>query len=56
MIELAESELFHMRMQTCERIAKRMIDSVQDDEYLFTQVLLKRLPLFPLLLCKVVLI
>lgn len=42
LIELAESELFRLRMQACERIAKLMIDSVQDDEYLFTQVLLKR--------------
>ena len=42
LIELADSELFRLRMQACERIAKLMIDSVQDDEYLFTQVLLKR--------------
>jgi hypothetical protein len=41
-IELAESELFRLRMQTCERIAKLMIDAVKDDDYLFTQVLLKR--------------
>ena len=56
MIELAESELFHLRMQACERIAKLMIDSVKDDEYLFTQVLLKRLDFLPQLLCKVILI
>jgi hypothetical protein len=41
-IELAESELHRLRIAACERIAKLMIDSVKDDNYLFTDVLLKR--------------
>jgi hypothetical protein len=42
LIDLADSELHQLRLQACERIAKLMIDSVKDDAYLFTDVLLKR--------------
>jgi hypothetical protein len=42
LMELAESELHRLRFAACERIAKLMIDSVQDDAYLFTDMLLKR--------------
>ena len=42
LIDLADSELHRLRFQACERIAKLMIDSVHDDSYLFTDVLLRR--------------
>lgn len=42
LMELAESELHRLRFAACERIAKLMIDSVHDDAYLFTDMLLKR--------------
>jgi hypothetical protein len=40
--DLADSELHRLRMQTCERMAKLMIDDMKEDAYLFTDVLLKR--------------
>jgi hypothetical protein len=40
--DLADSELYRLRVQACERMAKLMIDDVKDTAYLFTDVLLKR--------------
>lgn len=41
-IDLANTELHRLRMQTCERIAKLMINGIKDDTFLFTQVLLQK--------------
>jgi hypothetical protein len=40
--ELADADLYALRVTTCDRIAKLIIDSVNDDHYLFTDLLLKR--------------
>jgi hypothetical protein len=42
--ELADADLHALRVTTCDRIAKLIIDSVNDDRYLFTDLLLKRFP------------
>jgi hypothetical protein len=40
--ELADADLYALRVATCDRMAKLIIDSVDDDRYLFTDILLKR--------------
>jgi hypothetical protein len=40
--ELADADLYALRVTTCDRMAKLIIDSVNDDHYLFTDLLLKR--------------
>ena len=40
--ELADVDLHDLRVTTCDRMAKLIIDSVDDDKYLFTDILLKR--------------
>lgn len=40
--ELADADLHELRITTCDRMAKLIIDSVDDDKYLFTDMLLKR--------------
>jgi len=41
--ELADADLHGLRVTTCDRMAKLIIDSVDNDKYLFTDILLKRL-------------
>jgi hypothetical protein len=41
--ELADADLYGLRVTTCDRMAKLIIDSVDNDKYLFTDILLKRL-------------
>jgi len=41
-MELADADLYALRVTTCDRMAKLIIDSVKDDRYLFTDILLKR--------------
>jgi hypothetical protein len=45
MVELADADLYSLRMVTCDRMAKLIIDSVEDDKFLFTDILLKRFQL-----------
>jgi hypothetical protein len=40
--ELADADLHALRVTTCDRMAKLIIDSIDDDHYLFTDLLLKR--------------
>ena len=40
--ELADADLYALRVTTCDRMAKLIIDSIDDDRYLFTDLLLKR--------------
>ena len=40
--ELADADLYALRVTTCDRMAKLIIDSIEDDRYLFTDLLLKR--------------
>ena len=40
--ELADADLYALRVTTCDRMAKLIIDSIDDDHYLFTDLLLKR--------------
>lgn len=47
--ELADADLYDLRVTTCDRMAKLIIDSVDDDHYLFTDILLKRFVPFKLL-------
>jgi hypothetical protein len=42
LMELADADLHHLRVTTCDRMAKLIIDSIDDDRYLFTDILLKR--------------
>ena len=44
-MELADADLYVLRVATCDRLAKLIIDSVHDDHYLFTDLLLKRFPI-----------
>src|SRR5271167_1788556 len=43
-IELTDADLHKLRVTACDRMAKLIIDSVKDDRYLFTDLLLKRFP------------
>jgi hypothetical protein len=40
--ELADAELYDLRVVTCDRMAKLIIDSIDDEHYLYTDILLKR--------------
>jgi len=40
--DLTDSELHALRAVACDRIAKLIIDSISDDHYLYTDILLKR--------------
>jgi hypothetical protein len=41
-IDLANAELHKLRFKTCETMARVMIDGVRDENFLFTQILLRR--------------
>lgn len=41
-LEIYDAELYLLRAEACQVIAKRLIESIEDNEYLFHEVLLKR--------------